>query len=241
MAGANGMLSPKEVDAVSELIDQAGLLVMQFEIPLELVRQAIQIANARGVPVLLNPAPARPVPDGLLGQVDTLVLNEIECEMLTGLPVSDEISARTAGQRLLNGRTRLVVITMGSLGAVALTPDSAVFIPAFEVPTVDTTAAGDAFIGALAVSLVQDKALPESVMFASAAGALTVTRSGAQSSIPTLDEVMAFLEKKSVSIKSISLIFSSDLLEYEQDPCDPAHIPSYAVHSLPHSCAGGIN
>lgn len=201
--GANGMLSPEAIDTASDLIGQASLLVMQFEIPLETIERAIHLANARGVPVLFNPAPANSIPDELLGLVDYLVLNEIESEMLTGLPVSDEFSARAAGQRLLNGRTQLVVITLGSMGAVALTPDSAVYVPAYEVHAVDTTAAGDAFIGALAASLIQHKGLEESVMFASAAGALAVTRVGAQSSIPMLDEVMAFLEKRSVSIKTL--------------------------------------
>ena len=191
--GANGQLTPADVEDVSELISQAGCLVLQFEIPLPTVQHAIQKANQHNVPVLLNPAPAYPLAAEWLERVDTLVLNEVESGMLTGLEVHDPHSAAAAARQLLRGRTRLVAVTLGAQGAVAVTPRAALHIPAFQVKVVDTTAAGDSFIGALAVALVRGDDLPASLAYASAAGALAVTRIGAQSSIPTQAEVNEFL------------------------------------------------
>lgn len=191
--GANGQVAPADVAALDEWIRAAGLLVLQFEIPMQTVEHSIRLANAADVPVLLNPAPAYPLPADFLARVDILVLNEVECGMLAGMPVSDVHGALAAGQKLLRGRTRLVVVTLGPKGAVAISPEGGWHIPAFPVQAVDTTAAGDTFIGGLAVSLIQGKPLRESVIFASAAAALAVTRMGAQSSIPYLHEVEAFL------------------------------------------------
>ena len=191
--GANGQVAPADVTALDEWIRAAGMLVLQFEIPMQTVERSIRLANAADVPVLLNPAPAYPLPADFLARVDILVLNEVECGMLAGMPVSDAPGALAAGQKLLRGRTRLVVVTLGPKGAVAVSPEGGWHIPAFPVQAVDTTAAGDTFIGGLAVSLIQGKPLRESVTFASAAAALAVTRVGAQSSIPYLREVEAFL------------------------------------------------
>lgn len=194
--GANGQLAPQDVEALEGLIASAGILVLQFEIPILTVERAIQLANAAGVPVLLNPAPAYPVSPDLLAGVDILVINEVEGGLLSGVPISGVGQAQAAGQKLLRGRTRLVVVTLGEKGAVAVTPQGAQYIPAFAVQAVDTTAAGDTFIGGLAVSLLQEQALPHCLAFASAAAALAVTRVGAQSSIPCLAEVEAFLRAR---------------------------------------------
>ena len=201
--GANGMLAPGDIAALDGLIASAGLVLLQFEVPMPTVERAIQAANAHNVPVLLNPAPAYPLPAAALAGVDILVLNEVEAQMLAGLPVSDEHSALGAARRLLAGRTRLVVVTLGARGALALAPDAALHVPAFPVQAVDTTAAGDAFIGALAAMLNDGKGLEESVTFASAAGALAVTRVGAQSSIPNRQEVNTFLNAHQVMIKNL--------------------------------------
>ena len=203
VAGANGQLPPADIAALDGLIASAGLVLLQFEVPMPTVERAIQAANAHNVPVLLNPAPAYPLPAAALAGVDILVLNEVEAQMLTGLPVSDEHSALNAARRLLAGRTRLVVVTLGTKGALALAPDAALHVPAFAVQAVDSTAAGDAFIGALAAMLNDGKGLEESVTFASAAGALAVTRVGAQSSIPNRQEVNTFLNAHHVRVKTL--------------------------------------
>lgn len=197
--GTNGQLTPADMDVLEEGIAGAGMLILQFEIPLPTVERAIQLANAHNVPVLLNPAPAYAVSPALLAGVDTLVLNEVESGLLAGMEVSDPASAMAAARKLLRGRTRCVAVTLGAKGAVAVTPEQALHVPAFAVKAVDTTAAGDSFIGALAVSLNQGKSLPESMVFAVAAGALAVTRVGAQSSIPNADEVAAFLAQNPIS------------------------------------------
>lgn len=196
VAGANGRLLPEDVDGLESEIRQAGLVVMQFEVPLPTVERALARANAADVPVLLNPAPARPVSPEFLARADGLVLNEVEAAAFSGLPVSDAPSAQAAARRLLAGRTRLVVVTLGAKGALAVTPAESLSMPAFPVQVVDTTAAGDSFIGALAVSLVEGAPLAECLRRACAAGALAVTRLGAQSSIPTRAEVEAFLRPR---------------------------------------------
>ena len=201
--GANGLLAPGDIAALDGLIASAGLVLLQFEVPMHTVERAIQAANAHNVPVLLNPAPAYPLPAAALAGVDILVLNEVEAQMLAGLPVSDEHSALGAARRLLAGHTRLVVVTLGARGALALAPDAALHVPAFPVQAVDSTAAGDAFIGALAAMLNDGKGLEESVTFASAAGALAVTRVGAQSSIPNRQEVNTFLNAHRARVKTL--------------------------------------
>ena len=191
--GANGQVAGDDVAAAARAIGQAGLLVTQFEIPLPTVQFAIQLARQQGVPVLLNPAPAYPVPNHFLQQVDYLVLNETEGETMSGLAITSAADARQAGERLLKAGAGCAIITLGAGGAVAVAPGKAFHVPAFPVKAVDTTAAGDAFIGALAVSIIQNTRLEESIRFASAAGALAVTRLGAQTSLPTLDEVRNYL------------------------------------------------
>lgn len=203
VAGANGQLKPEDVDSAAALVSQAGCLVLQFEIPLPAVQRAILTANQHNVPVLLNPAPAYLFSAQWLERVDTLVLNEVECAMFTGLEVRAPRSAAAAAQHLLRGRTRLVVVTLGAQGAVAVTTQSTLHIPAFEVKAVDTTAAGDSFIGALAAALVRGDDLPASLAYAAAAGALAVTRMGAQSSIPTRAEVVEFLKERPAVIQAV--------------------------------------
>lgn len=202
--GANGLLTARDIENLEKLIASAGLVLLQFEIPLEAVIRSIQIAHAHGVPVLLNPAPAYPFAAEHLAQVDILVLNEVEAQMLTRLPVSDELSALEAARSLLTGHTRLVVVTLGTKGALALAPDEAWYLPAFPVRAVDSTAAGDTFIGAFAVMLSEKKSLEKCLAFASAAGALAVTQVGAQSSIPTRLAVENFLRTNQAVIKALA-------------------------------------
>ena len=161
--GANGRLERADVDAAAVLVQQARFLVLQLEIPLEIVAHAIELAVKHGVPVVLNPAPATPLPGRLLAGVDLLVPNETEATILTGIGVVDLHSAEEAGRQLLAQGPRTVIITLGARGALVVAEHGAEHIPAPPVEVVDTTAAGDAFVGGLVVGLVRGLALPAAV------------------------------------------------------------------------------
>ncbi len=189
--GANANVSVDEIESVS--FPDFDLLLLQLEIPLETVLRAAQRAHQNGVRVLLNPAPARPLPDDLLANVDFLIPNESELSLLTGLPVTDLASADAAARQLLQRGVPMVIVTLGEKGALIVEPQRARHIPAFVVKAIDTTAAGDAFIGGLSSALQRDLSLDDAVRFANACGALATTRLGAQPSLPRREEVEAFL------------------------------------------------
>jgi ribokinase len=194
-SGANGRLAPADVRKAKQAIQSASALVMQLETPLETVQAAANLAAAKGVRVILNPAPARQLPDELLRKVTILTPNETEAELLTGVAVKDEASARQAAAALLAKGPQTVILTLGPRGALVANADGAQLVPGFKVKPVDTTAAGDIFNGALAVALGEGKALPEAVRFANAAAALSVTRMGAQPSAPKRTEIQRFLKQ----------------------------------------------
>ena len=196
-SGANMRLAPADVEAAEEAIASAALLLLQLEVPLEVVEQAAALARAHGVTVVLNPAPARELPPSLLRQVDFLIPNESETALLTGVQVEDMEAARQAATRLRTAGVGTVILTLGERGALLVDRMQATHIPGFQVEVVDTTAAGDAFVGGFAVALAEKQSLTEAVRFANAAGALAVTRLGAQPSLPTRVEVEAFLRAMS--------------------------------------------
>jgi ribokinase len=187
--GANGELAPADVDRHEPLLAGARIVVLQLEVPLGTVEHAVARARALGALVVLNPAPARPLPPALLAGVDVLVPNELEAAALTGLPVRSVEDAVAAGQRLRQAGPRTVLVTLGARGVVAVTAEGAQHHPAPVVTAVDSTAAGDTFIGGLCVGLVEARPLEEAIRFAQAAAAVSVTRFGAQPSIPRRDEV----------------------------------------------------
>jgi ribokinase len=156
------------------------------------MRHAVALAHAAGVPVILNPAPARPLDAGLLAQVAILTPNETEAELLTGLAVTDESSAASAAGRLLATGPRSAVITLGRQGALVAEAAATAHVAAYEVTPVDTVAAGDVFNGCLAVAIAEGKSLVEASRFANAAAAIAVTRHGAQASAPRRDEIFRF-------------------------------------------------
>ena len=188
-SGANGALSPGDIGAARGAIETAGVLLMQLETPLETVRCAARWAAAKGVPVILNPAPACALPAELLKCVDLITPNESEAELLTGVKVTDEATAQAAAAALCAKGVRRVVITMGARGAFIFAEGKGFFVPAFKVQAVDTTAAGDVFNGALAVALTEGLPLTEAVRFAAKAASISVTRMGAQASAPYRTEV----------------------------------------------------
>jgi len=200
VSGANKRLSPADVEAAAAAIGAADVLLLQLENPLETVTRAAQVARAQGVTVILNPAPARPVPDGLLGLVDVLIPNESETALLTGLPVGDQEEAQAAAAALRRMGVATVILTLGERGALLAYEGGAELFPAFDVTPVDTTAAGDAFVGGLAVALAEGRPLWEAVRWGNAAGALATMTLGAQPSLPTrqaLEKMLARGKTKS--------------------------------------------
>jgi len=189
-AGANGQVSPADVDAASPAIAQADVLVLQLEVPLAAVMRAVEVAQRHGVTVILNPAPARPLPADLLAGVDYLIPNESEAALLTN---NDPSQPEQAAQALREAGVRSVVVTLGEQGALLVDDAGTRTAPGFPAEVVDTTAAGDAFVGAFAVALAEGKPTPEAVRRANAAGALATTVLGAQPSLPTRAAVDEFL------------------------------------------------
>jgi ribokinase len=193
--GANHALTVEALTPHVEAIEWAEVVVCQLELPLLVVRWALGEAGRRGVPAILNPAPAQPLDDELLRLVHYLTPNESEAGRLSGVEVTGLETARTAGERLVERGARVVIITLGSEGALVCGGESAVHYPAFPVTAVDTTAAGDAFSGALAAGLAAGGTLEQALPLANAAAALACTRRGAQSSLPDRPAVERFLRE----------------------------------------------
>jgi ribokinase len=193
-SGANHALTPDEIDRQADRIRGADMLMLQLETPLDTVLRAAQIASEAGVPVILNPAPAAPLPDKLLACATYLTPNETETELLTGVPVRDEKSAQQAAERLLAAGTRHVIVTLGAKGAQMTDSTRTVLVPSTPVDAVDTTAAGDAFNGGLAWALAGGMELEKAVRQACLVGALSATRLGAQPSLPTKNELDRFVQ-----------------------------------------------
>jgi ribokinase len=196
-SGANAKLSPADVHLARPAFAAADVIVMQLETPLETIEAAADQAEGTGALVILNPAPAQPLPKKLLQKISVLTPNETEAELLTGIKVTDDDSCRRAAEILLDRGVKTVVITLGARGAFVATAESSQLVPGFEVKPVDTTAAGDTFNGALAVALAEGLSLVEAVRFANAAAAISVTRMGAQPSAPSRKEIEIFAETPS--------------------------------------------
>jgi len=184
-SGANMHLSPADVEAAEAAITAADLLVLQLEVPLETVIRAAELARAHGVKVVLNPAPAQPLPASLLSMIDVLVPNETEAALLTDLPTGAQAGAAEAVEALLGSGVGTVILTLGARGALPARQGKMQIVPAFDVEPVDTTAAGDAFVAGLSVALAEGRELYEAVRWGNAAGALAATKLGAQTSLPT--------------------------------------------------------
>ena len=194
--GANDLLLPDKIEKADSVFKDAVMIIMQFEIPEKSIKYVIDLANRKNIPVMWNVAPVRTFDFSYLPKVDILVLNELEACFLAGIPVETEIEAEKAALILVNKGVKKVIITLGSEGALVLTAKEKINVPSYKVETVDTTAAGDTFCGALAVALVEDMQLKESLQFASAAAAISVTRMGAQPSAPTRKEIDDFISER---------------------------------------------
>ena len=192
-SGANDKLSPADVRRAKGAFRGSRVVLLQLETPLPAVVAAAALAAAAGVRLVLNPAPARPLPAQLLKRIYLLTPNESEAELLTGVKVTNEATAANAAAKLLARGVQNVIITMGSRGAFVAGKNLRQLIPGFKVRAVDATGAGDVFNGAIVVALAEDRALLEAARFASAAAAISVTRFGAQPSAPTRQEIEAVL------------------------------------------------
>jgi ribokinase len=194
-SGANHRLLPELARMHASLLPWAKVLLLQLEIPIPTVQWGLASAREHGVLSILNPAPAQSLPDTLLSLVDCLTPNAGEVTLLTGIAVTDPESATQAAQHLLARGVRRVIVTLGPQGALSCDGKSALHFPAFPVEAVDTTGAGDAFNGALAVGLAAGGTWEEALPLANAAAALTCTKRGAQTSFPPRADVQAFMRK----------------------------------------------
>jgi ribokinase len=189
-SGANARLAAEDVERAQDAIASADVLLVQLEVPLAALSRAIEIAHSAGVRVILNPAPAREVPASLLSRVSIATPNEHEIKVVVGK--GDRVRSVA---KMLDAGTQTVLVTLGAQGVLWAEKGQQVRIPAFRVQAVDTTAAGDAFNGALAYALASELAMQEAIRYASAAAAIAVTRMGAQPSLPTRTEVKDFLRQ----------------------------------------------
>jgi ribokinase len=191
--GANGNVTPEDVRRAQAVIASSDILVAQLEVPLESIRAAILIAASAGVPIVLNPAPALPLDDGLLRNVGIITPNEHEAALLTGAAVGDDAGVMHAAEAIRRRGVGTVIVTLGARGVYFTDGTQKEWIPSFPVNAVDTTAAGDVFTGAFAVALAERQPPLEACRFACAAAAISVTRPGAQPSAPRRAEIDALL------------------------------------------------
>ena len=189
--GANAALLPADIDRAKDVIASAHVLLVQLETPVETIMHAAKMAKENGVTVVLNPAPApkKPLPNELLNNVDIIIPNKTEAEIISGVEITDYESEMKAILEIDRKGVSTTIVTLGSKGAILCEKGDCREIPSVKVKAVDTTAAGDTFCGAFCVALTEGMTLAEAVVFGNKAAAISVTRHGAQKSIPTREEV----------------------------------------------------
>ena len=187
--GANGDLSPADIDSVADVIKKADYLILQLEIPVESVLRAAKIAHEAGVYVILNPAPACKLPEEIFKYISLITPNQTESALMTGIEVKDEASRTKAIESFHKMGVKDVIVTLGSKGSLVCQGNDQIMVEALKVKAVDATAAGDTFCGAVCVALSEGKTLEEAARFATKASALTVQKMGAQSSIPYITDI----------------------------------------------------
>lgn len=195
--GANGAVGKPELTALDQLLPTAKVLLLQLEVPLETIIAAAKKAKDFGVKVVLDPAPARELPDELLNLCDFITPNETEAQILTGVEIKSTQDAKQAAQSLRERGVRAVIIKMSSKGSYYSDSEKEIVSPAFKVEPVDTVAAGDAFNGGFAAAFAAEKPLSEVLQWANGAGALSTTKAGAQPSMPTKEELLDFIAQQS--------------------------------------------
>ena len=188
-AGANGQLTADDVRDSEEVIAEAGTVLMQLETPVAALTEAAKLGKKHGAFTVLNPAPASPLPHELLENIDLLIPNETEASSISGVEIKDESTAMEAISAIQGMGVKNVIITVGSKGAIAKVDGKMIMVPAFKVKAIDTTAAGDTFCGALCVALSEGKDIEAAIRFGNKASSVSVTRKGAQLSIPQRKEL----------------------------------------------------
>jgi ribokinase len=191
--GSNWNLTQEDIRQAELHVSWGQVLLAQLEIPLPTVEQALRMAKVHSLVTILNPAPARPLPAEVLSLVDILTPNEMEIETLTGIRVDNVDEAARAGKKLLESGAKQVIVTLGREGSCWVRKNRSQTFPSFPAEAVDSTAAGDAFNGALACAVAEERPIQEAIRLGNAAGAIAVTRKGAQDSLPTREEMMNLL------------------------------------------------
>lgn len=201
-SGANMRVAAEDVNAARDLIASARVLLLQLEVPVEVVLVAAELAHAAGCQVVLDPAPAplHPLPNALFRLLSVINPNEVEARALTGIAIANESDAARAAEALLAHGCQAAVIKLGDRGAYLAAGTQREAIPMVRVEVVDTTAAGDAFAGGLGVALAEGRGLPAAVRFANMVGAFKVTRMGAQPSMPTRAELQEFARTRGLAL-----------------------------------------
>ena len=199
--GSNMNITKEDIEKCRQTIINSEVVVAQFETPVASTIEAFKIAKENGVMTVLNPAPASKICDELMSLTDIIIPNETEARSITNIKVENEETAKKAAEKFLNKGVKYVIITLGDKGAVLVSKHQSIFIPAYKVNAVDTTAAGDGFIGALVTRLVTSieedvmfKALTEAIKFANKVSSLIVQKHGAQTSLPTMEVVIKSFE-----------------------------------------------
>ncbi|MGN0201278.1 MAG: ribokinase [Candidatus Cryptobacteroides sp.] len=196
-SGANTDISVGDVQESRSLLESCDILLMQLEIPVPAVLEAARTASEAGALVVLNPAPYCELPEEIFRYVSLFIPNMTELSSFSGIPVTDEASAVEAAGILFGKGVGRIIVTMGSCGSLIVGKEGHEFVPAMKVAAVDTTGAGDTYCGALCVALAEGKSLPEAARFATASSAISVTKMGAQTAIPTRAEIDSFLKENS--------------------------------------------
>lgn len=195
--GANGELLPEDIDKAADAFSEASWLLLQLEVPLKTVYHAVDVAFAKGIKVILNPAPiSGAIPSEVLSKLWLITPNETEAEKLTGIKIDSAEDAYRASEALLAQGVQNVIVTLGSSGSVICNASLREFVPARKVEAVDTVGAGDVYNGALVTALAEGKSLPDAARFATLASSIAVTRPGAQTGVPHRPEVDALLAEK---------------------------------------------
>ena len=192
--GANHTIKQADIDEYRHLIEKSDMIIMQLEIPLDVVTYVLELANQANKKVILNPAPAQKLPTEILEKVHTLIPNETELEAITGMPVSTDQEILNAALYLKSLGIKRVVVTAGDKGSYVINDETQFHVPACKVDAIDTTAAGDSYIASFVIATTKGLDDIEAARFASKVSAIVVTREGAQSSIPTLEEVEAYYQ-----------------------------------------------